>query len=126
MQLKSGCFMNFSMILSDTTQAASGFSTGELVFLSAAAVLLVRWLIDTDFGTRALEKSEYRRNSMPDILPFAIMFGWLMLTAFSSHVMENLLPSIAEWQQKFVIYSGFIAIEILVMLFILKIASRFL
>ena len=125
MQLKSGCFMIFSIILGSAAQAAGGFSAGELVFLSAAAVLLVRWLINTDFGTRALEKSEYRRNSMPDYLPFAIMFGWLMLTAFSSHLMENLLPSIAEWQRKFVIYSGFIAIEIIVMLIILQLAKRY-
>jgi hypothetical protein len=117
--------MIFSIILGSAAQAAGGFSAGELVFLSAAAVLLVRWLINTDFGTRALEKSEYRRNSMPDYLPFAIMFGWLMLTAFSSHLMENLLPSIAEWQRKFVIYSGFIAIEIIVMLIILQLAKRY-
>ncbi|MGD0785732.1 MAG: CPBP family intramembrane glutamic endopeptidase [Sedimentisphaerales bacterium] len=117
--------MIFSIILGSAAQTAEGFSAGELVFLSAAAVLLVRWLINTDFGTRALDGAEYRRNSMPDYLPFTIMFGWLMLTAFSSHVMENLLPSIAEWQQKFVIYSGFIAIEILVMLLILKIAKRY-
>lgn len=117
--------MIFSTILGSAAQAASGFSTGELVFLSAAAVLLVRWLINTDFGTKALERAEYRRNSMPDYLPFAIMFGWLMLAAFSSHLMENLLPSVAEWEQKFVIYSGFITIEILVMLLILKIAKRY-
>jgi membrane protease YdiL (CAAX protease family) len=117
--------MIFSIILGSAAQTADGFSAGELVFLSVAAVLLVRWLINTDFGTRALEKSEYRRNSMPDILPFAIMFGWLMLTAFSSHLLENLLPSIAEWQQKFVIYSGFIAIEIIVMLIILLLAKKY-
>jgi uncharacterized protein len=117
--------MIFSIILGSVAQTTEGFSAGELVILSAAAVLLVRWLINTDFGTKALAGSEYRRNSMPDYLPFTIMFGWLILTMFSSQVMENFLPSIAEWQRKFMIYSGFIAIEILVMLFILNIAKRY-
>ena len=121
--------MNFSIILTSATFTMTSNTVCYYAFQLLAAVvgivLLVRWLIKTNFGTKALATSEYRRNSMPDYLPFTVIFGWLLLTVVSSSVLEKLMPSFAGWEQKFAVYSGFILIEISVLVLILLLAKRY-
>lgn len=91
-----------------------------LVMSLVGVVLLAAWLVKTEWGTKALIGAEYRRNSMPDYLPFVVIFGWLILVVFSSNILEKLTSDYAGWQQKLITYSGFIAIEVVVIILILK------
>jgi len=98
-------------------------------FVSVAAlagvVLFAAWLIKTDWGTKALTGAEVRFNFMPDYLPFAVIFGWLILVTVSSSLLERITSDFAGWEQKFITYSGFILIEIFVMATILKTVKRY-
>ncbi len=103
--------------------------TGYYIFILIMSLtgvsLLAYWLVKTEWGTKALLGAEYRRNSMPDYLPFLVIFGWLILAAVSSNFLEKLTSDYAVWQQKFISYTGFIAIEIIVIILILKLAKRY-
>lgn len=96
-----------------------------LVMSLAGIVLLATWLVKTKWGTRALIGTEYRRNFMPDYLPFLVIFGWLVLAAVSSNLLEKLMSDYAGWQQKFLTYAGFVAVEIIVIVLILKLAKQY-
>jgi membrane protease YdiL (CAAX protease family) len=96
-----------------------------LVAALAGVVLLATWLIKTDWGTKALTGAEVRFNFMPDYLPFAVIFGWLILVTVSSSLLERITSNFAGWEQKFITYSGFILIEIFVMVLILKTVKRY-
>lgn len=103
----------------------TGYYIFILIMSLTGVVLLAAWLIKTDWGTKALIGAGYRRNSMPDYLPFLVIFGWLILTAVSSSLLEEFISDYAGWQQKFITYSGFIAIEIIVIMLILKSAKQY-
>ena len=103
----------------------TGYYIFLLVMSLAGVVLLAAWLIKTDWGTKSLIGAEYRRNSMPDYLPFAVIFGWLILTAVSSNLLKKFVSDYAGWQQKLITYSGFIVIEIIVIILILKLAKQY-
>ena len=76
------------------------------------------------FGRGTLDKADFRSNSMPYYLPFAVIFGWLSLYLAASNLTENLTSRLPDWQQKLVAYSIFVGIEIVVIVFILASVKR--
>jgi membrane protease YdiL (CAAX protease family) len=103
----------------------TGYYIFILIMSLTGVVLLAAWLIRTELGTKALIGAEYRRNSMPDYLPFLVIFGWLILAAVSSNLLEKLISDYAGWQQKLITYSCFVVIEIIVIMLILKSAKQY-
>lgn len=95
------------------------------LILAASGFLLVRWFALTEFGTKSLDSAVRRPNFMPYYFPFAILFGWLVLSALGSGVAESLTSDLMDWRQKFANYSVFFAIEIAAMVFIVKSANLY-
>jgi len=97
----------------------TGYYIFILVLNAAGIVLLIRWLAMTGFGTKALDRVEQRRNFMPYYLPVGVIFCWLLLYVVSSNLAESLTSEMLGWQQKLATYSFFVAIEIVVIVFII-------
>ncbi|MFA5292212.1 MAG: CPBP family intramembrane glutamic endopeptidase [Phycisphaerae bacterium] len=97
--------------------------TGYYIFISvmnvAGIVLLVGWLAMTGFGTKALDRVEQRRNFMPYYLPFVVIFCWLSLYVVSSNLADSITSEMLGWQQKLATYAFFVAIEMIVIVFII-------
>ena len=100
--------------------------TSFFVIISAFAglTLFIYWAIMNRFGKSTLERAVFRSNSMPYYLPFAVIFGWLSLYLAVSNLTESLTSRLPDWQQKLVVYSVFVGIEIVIIIFILASAKK--
>jgi membrane protease YdiL (CAAX protease family) len=98
------------------------------IFIIISAVfglaLFIYWAVTNRFGKGTLDKADFRSNSMPYYLPFAVIFGWLSLYLTASNLTENLTSRLPDWQQKLVAYSVFVGIEIVIIVFILASVKR--
>ena len=90
----------------------------------AGLALFIYWAVKNRFGKGTLDKAGFRANFMPYYLPFAVIFGWLGLTLAASNLAENLTAQMPDWQQKFAVFSFFVVIEIVVIVFILVSAKK--
>ncbi|HBG27547.1 MAG: hypothetical protein A2Y10_15555 [Planctomycetes bacterium GWF2_41_51] len=99
------------------------YSVFFVITLAAGGGMLVKWLSETRFGTKSLESAGHRRNNMPYYFPFAVLFGWLLLTAIGSGAAESLTSKMTDWRQKFATFGVFFAIEVVVIFFIVNSAK---
>jgi membrane protease YdiL (CAAX protease family) len=90
----------------------------------AGFILFAYWAVKNKFGKGTLERAGFRANSMPYYVPFAVLLGWLAIYSLSSNLAETFTAKMPDWQQKFVTYSVFILIEVIVIVFILASAKR--
>jgi membrane protease YdiL (CAAX protease family) len=67
----------------------------------AGLLLLVRWLLKTSLGRKALDDSVPRRNNMPLYLPFVPLFIWFGTTSLMSSIAHALLSDLPDWQNEF-------------------------
>jgi len=67
----------------------------------AGLLLLVRWLLKTSLGRKALADSAVRRNNMPLYLPFIPLFIWLATVWLMSSVARSILGDLQDWQSDF-------------------------
>jgi len=91
-----------------------------VVSLAVGGGMLVKWLAETRFGTKSLESAGHRQNFMPYYFPFAVLFGWLVLTAIGSSAAGSLTSKMTDWRQKFAMFSVFFGIEVVVIVFIVN------
>lgn len=100
--------------------------TSLFMIISALAglVLLVNWAVKNRFGRDTLDRADFRANSMPYYLPFVVIFGWLGIYSMASNLLQNLTAKMPDWQQKLVVYSGFILVEAIIVVFVLLSAKR--
>jgi len=91
----------------------------------AGLALFIYWAVKNRFGRGTLERAIFRQNFMPYYLPFAVIFGWLGLYLVTSNLAENLTAQLPDWQQKLAVYSSFVLIEIVVIVFIFISAKRY-
>jgi membrane protease YdiL (CAAX protease family) len=97
------------------------------IIISALAglALFIYWAVKNRFGRGTLERAIFRQNFMPYYLPFAVIFGWLGLYLVTSNLAENLTAQLPDWQQKLAVYSSFVLIEIVIIVFIFISARRY-
>jgi membrane protease YdiL (CAAX protease family) len=67
----------------------------------AGILLLVRWLLKTSLGRKALDDSVPRRNNMPLYLPFIPLFIWLGMVSLISSIAQKLFGDLQDWQSDF-------------------------
>ena len=91
----------------------------------AGLALFIYWAVKNRFGRGTLERAIFRQNFMPYYLPFAVIFGWLGLYLVTSNLAENLTAQLPDWQQKLAVYSSFVLIEIVIIVFIFISARRY-
>jgi len=91
----------------------------------AGLAVFVNWAIKNNFGKDSLERAHYRANSMPYYVPFAVIFGWLGLSITVANLAESLSVQMPVWQQKFTAFSLFIAVEIVIIIFIIVAAKKY-
>jgi membrane protease YdiL (CAAX protease family) len=91
----------------------------------AGLALFIYWAVKNRFGRGTLERAIFRQNFMPYYLPFAVIFGWLGLYLVTSNLAENLTAQLPDWQQKLAVYSSFVLIEIVIIVFIFISAKRY-
>jgi membrane protease YdiL (CAAX protease family) len=91
----------------------------------AGLALFIYWAVKNRFGRGTLERAIFRQNFMPYYLPFAVIFGWLGLYLVISNLAENLTAQLPDWQQKLAVYSSFVLIEIVIIIFIFISARRY-
>jgi membrane protease YdiL (CAAX protease family) len=61
-------------------------------------LLLVRWLLKTSLGRKALADSVPRRNNMPLYLPFIPLFIWFMVVWLITSIAQILFGDLQDWQ----------------------------
>ena len=67
----------------------------------AGLLLLVRWLLKTSLGRKALVDSVPRRNNMPLYLPFIPLFIWFGTVALMSSIAQIIFSDLPDWQNEF-------------------------
>lgn len=103
----------------------TAYNISLLVMSLASVALLAVWLIRTRLGTKALIATEYRRNSMPDYLPVAVVCGWLGLYIVTAQLAKGLTQQLPDWQQEFITYSIFAFVEVVIIVFVLAAVRRY-
>jgi membrane protease YdiL (CAAX protease family) len=96
-----------------------------IISAMAGLALFIYWVVKNRFGRGTLERAIFRQNFMPYYLPFAVIFGWLGLYLVTSNLAENLTAQLPDWQQKLAVYSSFVLIEIVIIVFIFISARRY-
>lgn len=96
-----------------------------IILTLAGLALFIYWAVKNRFGRGTLERAIFRQNFMPYYLPFAVIFGWLGLYLVTSNLAENLTAQLPDWQQKLAVYSSFVLIEIVIIVFIFISARRY-
>ncbi|MHC4726677.1 MAG: hypothetical protein ACYS17_05555 [Planctomycetota bacterium] len=64
----------------------------------AGLLLLVRWLLKTSLGRKALDDSIPRRNNMPLYLPFIPLFIWFATISLMSSIAQMIFSDLPDWQ----------------------------
>ena len=67
----------------------------------AGLLLLVRWLLKTSLGRKALVDSVPRRNNMPLYLPFILLFIWFLIVSLITSIAQILFGDFQDWQNDF-------------------------
>lgn len=129
MQQQPEVFVFFVEILLSADSANQRFvadcaSLFMIISAFAGLALFIYWAVTNRFGRGTLDRAVFRSNSMPYYLPFAVIFGWLSLYLAASNLTENLTSRLPDWQQKLVVYSVFVGIEIVIVIFILVSAKK--
>jgi membrane protease YdiL (CAAX protease family) len=76
-----------------------GVSLVDLVLCLTGSLLLGCWLLRTSLGTRALADSPPRRNNMPLVLSFIVLFASYFFVALSNSILMWLLPDLPKTQE---------------------------
>jgi len=71
------------------------------LILLAGLLLLVRWLLKTSLGRKALADSIPRRNNMPLYLPFVPLFIWFGITWLIASIAQRLFSDLQGRQSDF-------------------------
>jgi membrane protease YdiL (CAAX protease family) len=87
--------------------------------------LFIKWLAETEFGIKSLDSAPSRPNTMPYYFPFAVLFGWLVLSSLGSTVIESVTSEEIDWQQKFATFGFYFFVEVIAVIFILFAVNRF-
>ncbi|MFA6185925.1 MAG: CPBP family intramembrane glutamic endopeptidase [Phycisphaerae bacterium] len=96
-----------------------------LAFCFLGITLFLYWLISTGFGKRALDGAVVRPNCLPFYAVFTVLFGWLGITIFTTKFITGVTSQMPEWRQNLILYSALVAIEIIIIGFVLGSAKRF-
>lgn len=96
-----------------------------LAFCFVGVATFLYWLFSTGFGKRAMEGTVVRPNSMPFYTVFTVIFGWLGITVLVSYFITDATSQMPEWRQNLILYSALVAIEIVIIVFVLCSAKRF-
>lgn len=96
-----------------------------LAFCFLGVALFLYWLISTGLGKRAFDGAVVRHNCLPFYTVFTILFGWLGITLLASRFITNATSQMPEWRQNLILYSALVAIEIVIIVFVLCSAKRF-
>jgi membrane protease YdiL (CAAX protease family) len=96
-----------------------------LVFCFAGIASFLYWLFSTGFGKRALNGAVVRPNCLPFYTVFTVLFGWLGITVFTSEFITKATSQMPEWRQNLILYSALVAIEIVIIIFVIYSAKRF-
>ncbi len=113
------------------TAAAKEYSYADyasvlmIILAIGGLAVFVNWAIKSNFGKRSLEKARFRANSMPYYMPFAVIFGWLGLSVTVASLARSLSAQMPDWQQKLTAFSFLIAVEIVIVIFILAAAKKY-
>ena len=128
MQLQPEVFVLFVEILLSVDSAKGLYADYASLFMVisalAGSVLFIHWAVKNRFGRDSLDKTGFRANFIPYYLPFAVIFCWFGLTSAASNLAENLTAQMPDWQQKFTVFSFFVVIEIIVIVFVLISAKK--
>ena len=92
-------------------------------FLGVASFLY--WLFRTGFGKTAFDGSAVRPNCLPFYTVLTVLFGWLGITLLTSKFIAGTTSQMPEWRQNLILYSALVAIEIVIIVFVLGSAKRF-
>jgi membrane protease YdiL (CAAX protease family) len=95
-----------------------------IISVLAGLALFIYWVVKTRFGRGTLDRAGFRANSMPYYLPFVVIFGWLGIYLVASNLARDLTAQMPDWQQKLVVYSVFVMIEAVIIVFVLVSAKR--
>ncbi|MBW7988950.1 MAG: CPBP family intramembrane metalloprotease [Planctomycetes bacterium] len=68
---------------------------------AAGILLLVRWLLKTSLGRKALADSPPRRNNMPLYLPFIPLFIWFLIASLITSIAQLLFSDLQGQQKDF-------------------------
>jgi membrane protease YdiL (CAAX protease family) len=129
MQLQPEVFVFFVEVLLSADSAKeysyADYATFFMIISALAGLaLFIYWAVKNRFGRGTLDRAGFRANFMPYYLPFVVILCWFGLTSVASNLAENLTAQMLDWQQKFTVFSFFVAIEIVVIVFILVSAKR--
>lgn len=86
---------------------------------------LIKWLAETELGSKSLDNSPVRPNFMPYYFPFAVLLGWLALASLGSSLADSLTSELTDWRQKFATFSFFFAVEVVAVVFIIFSARKY-
>lgn len=87
--------------------------------------LFIKWLAETEFGIKSLDSAPSRPNLMPYYFPFAVLFGWLVLSSLGSTVAKSVTSEETDWQQKFATFGFYFFVEVIAVIFIVISAKEF-
>ena len=74
----------------------------EIIIYLPGLILLGIWLFRTSLGRDALADSVPRRNNMPALTPFILLFIWFGSVPLALSITRKLLPDLPDWQNALV------------------------
>jgi membrane protease YdiL (CAAX protease family) len=96
-----------------------------LAFCFLGVALFLYWLFNTGFGKRALDGAVIRPNCLPFYTVFTVLLGWVGITLLASEFIAKATVQMPEWRQNLILYSALVAIEIVIIVFVICSAKRF-
>ena len=74
----------------------------DVIICLPGLILLGIWLFRTSLGRDALAESVPRRNNMPALTPFILLFVWFGSVPLALSITRKLLPDLPDWQSALV------------------------
>ena len=93
-------------------------------FLLVGALILLRWFFAQN-PLRRLDDAPLRENSLPAYLPFIVVFVWLLLMGMFQAIARDYFGDDLSVENQIAKYSGLILAELLTIIVILFVASRY-
>ncbi|MEN6384353.1 MAG: CPBP family intramembrane glutamic endopeptidase [Phycisphaerales bacterium] len=87
--------------------------------------LFIKWLAETEFGTKSLDSAPPRFNYMPDYFPFVVLGGWFLISIAGASLAERYTSKMADWGQNFAVYASYCLVEIGAIIFIAYAAKQY-
>jgi membrane protease YdiL (CAAX protease family) len=101
------------------------YSVIFILAIFVGGILLVKWLVETGFGTKSLDSAPPRFNYMPDYFPFAVLLGWFLISLAGGSIAEMFSSKMADWRQNFAVYASYCLVEAGAIIFIIYSTKQF-